>query len=292
MKIIKNLEHNPNLVLALGFFDGIHSAHQKLIEEAVKTAGENTLKSAVITFKNHPLVDLKGINVEYLYDNNDKYKFIEELNVDYIYELNFNELKDMSADEYIKNVLYKYFEPKYIITGFNHTFGKYHSGDRDFLEKNQNAYNYIYKMIEPVYLKGELVSTTNIKDKLSKGQIELANKMLNKNFKITNEVKKGNQIGRTLGFPTINLNWPEGIFKLPYGVYGGYVLGHKALINWGVRPTVDGKKEILEAHILDFNADLYGQKADVFFEKKIRDEKKFKSVSDLKHQISVDLSSI
>lgn len=292
MKIIKDIEYNPNLVLALGFFDGIHLAHQKLIKEASSIAHKNSLKSGIITFKNHPLCDLKGFNIEYLFSKEDKYKYIEELEIDYVYELDFKKYKDLSADEYLKDVLYEYFKPKYIVTGFNHTFGKNQVGNYDFLKDNQEKYGYIYKSINPVYLEGELVSTTKIKEKLGSREIEFANKMLGKNFKITNTVLKGNQIGRKIGFPTINLDWQNGIYKLPYGVYSGYVLDHKAIINWGIRPTINGKNEILEAHILDFNEDLYGKTIDVFFNKSIRSERKFESIEDLKHQISVDLKSV
>ncbi|MBE7706151.1 MAG: bifunctional riboflavin kinase/FAD synthetase [Cyanobacteria bacterium SIG30] len=291
MKNINKLQHNPNLVLALGFFDGIHIAHQKIIKQAVELAKENTLKSALITFKEHPLVELKNYKIDYLYNNKEKCQMIQDLGIDYVYMLDFKDYKDLNADEYIK-ILHENFNPKFIVTGFNHTFGKNQTGNQQFLEENQKKYNYIYKKIEPMCYKNELISTTNIKDKLSKGEIPIANKLLGRNYKITNEVIKGQQLGRKLGFPTVNLEWQENIFKLPYGIYKGKVFDKKALINWGVRPTVDGKKEILEAHILDFNKNIYGQKIDVFFEEKIRDEKKFNSLDALKHQITLDIKSI
>lgn len=293
MKIFNKLNHNPNLSLALGFFDGVHLAHQKLIRTAVNSALNNNLKSAVITFKKNPICHLfKTDDVSYLLTNEDKARCIENLGVDFLYFLDFDDFINMRAVDYFESVLMKYFSPKFITTGFNHKFGKMQSGDSVFLEDNQEKYGYIYNKIAPVSKNNHFICSTNIKDLLNLADIELANELLGKKFKVKNVVIKGNQLGRTIGFPTVNLNWQKDIFKLPYGTYKGTCLNKPCLINWGKRPTIKGTTPILEAHILDFSADLYGQEVEIFFEKKLRDEMQFNNINLLKAQILKDCEQI
>jgi riboflavin kinase/FMN adenylyltransferase len=156
LKIFENLNTNKNLSLALGFFDGVHKAHQKLIGVTVELAHKNNLKSAVITFKNNPLCDFRGIEATYIYNNAEKFRLIEELGIDYIYLLDFKEFANLSAEEYLKDILYKNFTPKFITTGFNHNFGKNKSGDHIFLRNNQEKYGYIYNEIPPIKEKNKL----------------------------------------------------------------------------------------------------------------------------------------
>ncbi len=292
MEIFEKLNTKKNLSLALGFFDGVHKAHQQLIGVSVESARQNNLKSAVVTFKNNPLCDLRGIEATYIYPNDEKCKLIKELGVDYIYLLDFKKIAHLSAEEYLKDVLYKHFEPKFITTGFNHSFGKNKGGNHIFLKKNQEKYGYIYNEIPPIKEKGMLISTTNIKNILGKGNIELANKFLQRRFKVKNTVEHGCGIGRIIGFPTVNLSWPKNIYKIPYGVYKGSCNGNPAMINWGIRPTIGTNKEILEAHILDFDKDIYGKTVEIYFDKKIRNEKKFNNVDDLKKQIRIDFEKM
>ncbi len=292
MEIFEALNTKKDLSLALGFFDGVHKAHQKLISVTVELARKNNLKSAVITFKNNPLCDLRGIKATYLYTNTEKCELIKELGIDYIYLLDFKKFADLSAEEYLRDVLYKYFEPKFITTGFNHNFGKNKSGDHIFLKNNQKKYGYIYNEIPPIKERGKLISTTNIKKLLEDGNIELANEFLGRRFKIKNIVERGQGIGAKIGFPTVNLSWPKDIYKIPYGVYRGTCLEKPAIINWGIRPTIGGNKEILEAHILNFNKNVYGETVEIYFDKKIRDEKRFNSIDELKNQIQIDFKSI
>lgn len=295
MQVINSLEKNNNLSLALGFFDGVHCAHKKLILKTVELAKANNIKSAVITFKESPYCVLSGNEPEYITSNEDKIKLIEEFGVDYLYILDFNKVKNLTADEYLNDIIIKNFNPKFILTGFNHTFGKNKTGDSSFLIKN--ARNYAYFELNKIDVEDKIVSSTNVRKFIKEGKIESANKMLERNFSITNKVVKGAQIARKLGFKTANLIWPEKIVKPKYGVYKGCVIynnkKYDALVNFGVRPSIDKTlTETLEAHIINFDKEIYDEIVTVEFVSKIRDEIKFNSYDELKAQIESDYNSI
>lgn len=293
MELIEIPAFNPNLALALGFFDGVHIAHQTLIREAVSFAKKNGLCSGVLTFKNNPMCSFGVNNINYIYSNDDKFKIFEELGVDFVYALDFDKYLNLSAEEYLNDVIIKNFNPKLIVTGFNHYFGKNKAGNPELLRKYQEKYGYIYKEINPIMIDSKLVSTTNIKKMLEKGDIISANRFLGRDFRIKSKVEKGSGIGGNLGFKTANLNWGENIIKLPYGVYKTTCLIdgkiYNSLSNWGICPTLNLKNETLEVHILGFSGNIYGREIEVFFKEKIRDEKKFNSKEELISQINEDL---
>ena len=292
MEIFKNLTHNPNLSLALGFFDGVHLGHKTVIESAVDFARKNGNKSTVITFAEHPCKILRGIQPEYILTKLEREKAIEALGVDYLYELDFMSISNLTADDYLKDVLVKYFSPKSISTGWNHSFGCKKSGNVEFLRENQEKYGYKYFELPPKMLDDEIISSTCIRNYLAKGEIEHANKMLGREFEISGEVIKGQQIGRTIGFRTANIKYPTELVELPHGVYAVKTNFGKGIANYGSRPTVNGSGTLLEVHILNFNQDIYGQKLDVKFEKMLRPERKFASLKELKQQITTDIQSI
>lgn len=287
--------------IALGFFDGVHIAHKKILESAVNLAKSEGAdkKSAVITFKRSPggyFDPNKGISIQAF---EDKIKMFEALGIDIAYVLDFEEYKNIEADEYLM-LLVKQFAPKYIITGFNHTFGKKEDsktqGDSVFLRAHQNL-GYKYVEIEKMRLNNTLISSTNIKKFIERAYIKEANTLLGYDFYIKGTVIKGMGLARKLGFNTANIKWPDNIVKPPYGVYFGGVelnnIQYNALINWGVKPTVDDKNEpVLEAHILNFNEDIYGKEIKVSLKKPIREEKKFNNIEELKFAISDDINFV
>ena len=298
MQIFTELNNNSDLSLALGYFDGVHLGHRKVILSAVDFARKNRNKSAVITFKDHPCCFFKGVCPKYILTRYDRLKHIEALGVDYVYILDFDEdLSRLTAEEYLKNILIDNFTPKSISTGFNHYFGAKKSGGVDLLTKMQSVYGYEYFEIQPQKINNETISSTAIRTALTKGQIKNAAEMLGYNFTISGEVVKGQQLGRKIGFRTANLIYPPELIDLPFGVYS--VLVHyegrqyKGITNFGIRPTVSESHSCsLETHILDFDKDIYGQKISVEFLKMIRQEKKFDSIDDLKSQISLDIAEI
>ena len=294
MEILTDFIEKKNLSLALGFFDGVHIAHQKLLLRAVDFAKENNLKSAVVTFKNSPADYFNKTKTKTILTLNDRLKFIEKAGIDYAFVIDFEKIARIEAYDYIKNILVKNFSPKAVITGFNHTFGYNKTGDVKLLKDLSKEFNFEYFKIMPETCDNEIISSTLIKKYLSEGNIVKANKILGKNFFIRNKVTEGEQIGRTLGFKTANLIYPENITDIKNGVYGADIIycgkKYKGILNLGVKPTVsNANKRILEVNIFDFEKDIYGEDLTVEFEEKIRDEKKFSSVEELKNQIKKDI---
>lgn len=292
MQILKELDENFNLSLALGFFDGVHLGHQKVIKNAVNFAKQNCCKSAVITFKEHPYCYFKGVCPKYLLTKNMRENMIAKFGIDYLYELDFDNIAELSADNYLKDILIKHFRPVSITTGWNHHFGYQKSGNPEFLQKNSVKYNYKYFELPPEKIENKPVSSTEIRQYLSKGMIEKANNMLGYKFSISGKIIKGNQIGRTIGFKTANITYPPELIEIPYGVYSVNTNFGKAIANFGIRPTINGSKPILEVHILNFDQNIYGEQIDIEFFKMLRTEKKFSSLDELKAQIQKDISSI
>lgn len=300
MQIYKELNKNPNLSLALGFFDGVHLGHKAVIESAVEFAKKNGNKSAVITFSDHPCCYFWGVCPQYILSREAREKKIAQLGVDYLYELDFESIAGLTAQDYLKDVLVNYFTPLSISTGWNHNFGCNKSGNVKFLHNNSKKYGYEYFELTPQKFNNEIISSTTIRKLLAKGNIEKANAMLDYKFSIKGKIVKGNQIGRKIGFKTANLEYPLELINLPFGVYSVEVtfqstpstVKHRAIANFGTRPTVNGSRAILEVHILDFDKDIYGETIIVEFNKMIRTERKFSSLDALKNQIILDIKSI
>lgn len=292
MQIFNEINQNKNLSLALGFFDGVHAGHRAVIKSAVNYAKLHNTKSAVITFREHPCCYFWGVNPKYILTRQEREKQIEALGIDYLYELNFEEISGLTAQDYLKDVLINHFTPVSISTGWNHNFGCKKSGDVKFLRENSKKYGYKYFEIPAVKVDNTVVSSTKIRSFLSQGNLQKANLMLERNFTISQTVIKGNQIGRTIGFKTANLVYPSELIELPYGVYTVQTQYGKGIANFGVRPTVNGSYAILEVHILDFNKDIYGEILNVQFLKMLRKERKFASLEELKKQIQIDIKQI
>ncbi len=297
MEILNKLKSNENLAIALGFFDGVHLGHKAVINAAVDYAKKNNIKSAVVTFRQSPYVALNNVKPNYIITLEEKIKAIKKLGVDYLYLSDFTEdLAKQTASDYLKNLVDD-LHPKMIATGFNHYFGYNKSGGVDYLRLMQQEYGYEFKEINPIKLNEDVISSTAIRKALSNGDIPKANSMLGYRFYVKNEVIKGRQIGRTIGFKTANLKMPEKMINIPDGVYAVEVevLGKKymGIANFGSNPTVtDDSQKLLEVHIIDFNQDIYGELVKVSFLVKIRNEKKFQSLAELKAQIEKDIECL
>jgi riboflavin kinase/FMN adenylyltransferase len=201
----------------------------------------------------------------------------------------------MSADDYL-NYLAETYSPDFIFTGFNHTFGANKSGNPQYLSLNSNKFGFKYICVEPVKYDNQVVSSSLIKQYLKSGDVYQAAKLLQNKFYIEGTVISGSKIGRTIGFPTANIIYPEEIVKLPYGVYSVSVIinnysnkSYKGILNWGYKPTLNNTSEpIAEVHILEFNDDIYDKQIKVIFDKFIRNEIKFNNLEELKLQINKD----
>lgn len=305
MKVFHGLESAQGIFdgsfvtsIGLGFFDGVHLAHKKIIDNVVKLAKEHGGKSAIITFEKSPIECFYPEKKQkYLTANSQKIEILRELGVDFLYLLDFNSIKEFDGENYVEQILCKNFKPKFITTGFNNHFGKNRSGNPRLLSNLAKKFNYTYFEIPAQKIDGTLISSTKIKQFVKAGDLNSARKFLGRDFEIENTVEAGSLLGRTIGFPTANLIWQDEIVKLPHGVYIGkakiedeYENEHgwrKCIINWGSRPTVD-KKEILEVHILDFDQNIYGKKLRTAFIEKIRSQIKFENLEQLKVQIKND----
>lgn len=296
MQVFEELNINKGLSLALGFFDGVHLGHQSVIKSAVEFAKKNETKSAVITFQDHPCCFFYHVKPKYLIRRHDKIKLFEDLGVDYLYFLKFDEyLAMMDASQYLQDVIIKYFAPSAISTGFNHMFGAKKSGDVRLLCTLQKDFCYQYFEVPPVLYDKEVISSTRIREDLALGNIEMVNAMLGYDYFLEETVVEGQHLGRTIGFKTANLVYPENLIEVGKGVYkvkieyNGDIF--EGIANYGLRPTVaNNENSILEVHILNFDKDIYGEKLKVTFLKKIRDEKKFDSLDELKEQIKKDVN--
>lgn len=294
MKVLLNKEKHKDLSIALGFFDGIHIGHKKVIENAVRYAKENGLQSAVISFTDHPSCFLLNRKPEYILLLNDKIEKIKELGVDYLYFLKFNEkFSQMKKEEYF-DFLIEITSPKAITTGFNHFFGKNKEGDTKFLYEICKKNSIIYDKIPPVKINNNIVSSSVIRKALLAADFKTVKAMLNYDFYIKGIVIKGQNIGKKIGYRTININYPENIIKLPFGVYCTLCeveeKTYKSVTNWGVKPTFgENNIPIIETHIFDFNADIYDKNVKITFLTKIRNEKKFDTSDELRAQIKKDV---
>jgi len=293
MKIYNEIKENKNISLALGFFDGIHIGHQKVIKSAVEFAKENNTKSAVITFKEHPCCFFKNLIPSYIMSKEEKYNKIEELGIDYLYEIDFtDELAKMSAENYLKDVLINHFNPISISTGFNHYFGANKNGSPKLLRENAGKYGYKYIEIEPQQLDKEVISSTLIRDKIIKGEIDVVEKFLGRPFKISGIVREGEHLASKIGYKTANIEYPKDIIKLRYGVYKTVVNDkYTAIANFGTKPTfMDGNEPLLEVHILNFDKNIYNERIDISFKQFIREEQKFNTIEELREQIKKDIT--
>ena len=269
--------------LILGFFDGVHIAHQAVIKSAVNFADYPIL----ITFKDSPAKYFHK-KCEYIYPRHKSVEKVKSLGVREVIELDFAKIAAMEAENYLTNLI-KEFAPVSISTGFNHTFGRNKSGNSELLSACSKKFNYKYFCTEPQIFNGEIVSSTLIKNYLKEGKIDIANQLLGSSFSLKGEIVHGAEIGRTINFPTANMNYPQEIVRIPYGVYAGLANGRHAMINWGMKPTVHNTKEpVVEIHIINYEGNLYGKTLEVEILKKIRDEKKFNSLEELKAQINKD----
>ncbi len=295
---ITKKEAPQELSLCLGFFDGVHQGHQVVINNAVNFAKQNGIKSALITFAEHPLCLLFGYEIYYISTLEEKLKLIEKLGIDYVFVLEFNrELAQKSAYDYLKDILVGHFHPKAVTTGFNHFFGMKKQGDTKFLREHSQEFGYDYFEIPPITFNNIVISSSKIKEFLAEADIVTANKLLGHNFSFESVVQTGQKIGRTINFPTINLEYPQSMTKIPYGVYSAEVTyqgkKYKAVANWGLKPTVnDDLNPTFEAHLLNFSENIYGKPVRVEISEFIRDEIKFLSVKELQKQIAKDISAV
>ncbi len=299
MRIIRDLneisdEFSKGTAVTLGNFDGIHLAHQALMKKVIQSSILKNISSVVISyFPNPALVLGKNPNFKNIITQKEKETLIEISGMNFMVVMPFTqELADTSAEDFLENILIRKLNVKKIIIGFNHCFGKNREGDFEFLQKHSLRYGYEVEKFEPVFFGEEKISSSLVRASILQGDMEKASLLLGRGFDVEGKVIHGFQRGKSIGFPTANIDIPEEIILPPVGVYATHaVVGGKtfaSMTNVGDNPTFENKGLGIETNIFDFSGDLYGENLKVIFEKRIRDEKKFPSVEHLIRQLRND----
>ena len=275
------------LSVAIGCFDGLHIGHTQVIKSAVEKKSEDTA-SAVITF---------DVNTQKLMSDDDKREAIYSLGVDEIIAFKLSEIKQLSPEQFVRDILKARLNVKHISVGFNFRFGRNAVGDVNLLKSLCRRLGISVTVIPPVKLSGKTVSSTAIREMLTVGNVSGAEKMLGRPFKFTEKVVHGAGRGeKELGIPTINQKVGEKIFSPKFGVYRSRVIVNgetlNSVTNVGIKPTVMGKDINYETHIFDSHPDLYGETVTVELLEFIRNEKKFETLSELKTQMEADIATV
>lgn len=279
--------------IALGSFDGIHRGHKKIINTLKKLSNQCHVKSMVYTFKNHPrdIVKEKS-DTKKIMTVESKIDMLEELGIDIVNFATFDkEYMKILPEDFIKKLI-EHYNMKGIVVGFNNRFGYKNTGDTNLLKQLGRKYDFEVIVIDGVTYNNEVISSTLIRNKLDNGEVEEIINYLERPYSIEGVVVEGKKIGRTIGFPTANITIDEEKIIPKGGVYYTKVkIGkkfYKGITNIGYNPTVNGNNLTVETHILDFDKDIYGEKITVYFFKRIRSEKKFNSIDELKERLKLD----
>lgn len=292
---IKNIKLFEESIVILGNFDGIHIGHQELFETAKKIGKNKNMKIVLFSFYPHPTWVLGNNPKPLLMTREEKIARIEKLAIDIYIEYPFDlEFAQMSAEEFVTHILLEKLNCKAVVVGKNYYFGNNKEGNIAFMESLAKEYDFELFTVDEIREGERVVSSTFIRDLLLKGNLDLANKLIGHPYTIKGTVVKGKQLGRTLGFPTINLLPDEMKVLPPNGVYISktHILGleYHSLTNIGNNPTVDGKEKIVETFIFDFDLQVYGEEVTIEILRYVRQETKFASLVELTDQMNKDKS--
>ena len=284
-------------ILLIGNFDGLHLGHQKVCNEAKKYKKKYKLKLGVLTFNPLPVMFFNNKMKNYrLTNDSQKFILLKKMGIDFVINKRFNlKFSKIKSEKFIKNIIVKKIDPKFIFVSNNFRYGNKRKGDVKELITESKKYGFNVIKPEPLRIKKKVVSSTSIRDLLKKGKIKKANKLLSRNWVINGDVQRGRQLGKKLGFPTCNIDINNYILAKP-GVYSVKVTidESKKILNGiaylGYRPTFEGKKLLLEVNLFGFNGNLYKKILNVYFFNFIRRDKKFKNKISLITQMKKDLT--
>lgn len=299
MEVIDHIDQfeKPDFsVVTIGTFDGVHIGHQIILKKLVKAAKEKGGKSILITFWPHPRFILKKDDgkLKLLSTFSEKVSLIADLGVDYIVKIAFTpEFSNLSADEFVRNILVNQVGTKKLMIGYDHHFGNNREGNIEFLKSRSADYGFEVDEIPRQDIDHIGVSSTKIRNSLKSGEIHLSNSLLGRGYSISGSVVSGNQKGRQIGFPTANIELDEDYKQLPSdGSYAVLVSlngqEHKGMLNIGFKPTVDGSERTIEVNLFDFDQQIYGENITIQFIRALRKEMKFNSIDELKMQLVKD----
>ena len=301
MEIIKKIsaltQKYPRPVVALGMFDGVHLGHAEVIGRAVEIAKKIDGTAMVFTFSNHPLTILDEKSAPLMIGSRSlRREIFSELGIKILIEIPFTKEFSKKTPEEFLDLLREKISPAYIVTGPNYTFGRFGKGNGRVLIREGENYGFKAEICPAVTVEKKIVSSTKIRALIAEGNLAAANELLGRNFTYVSEVVHGDKRGRKLGFPTANLEIADNRAMLPNGAYIVLVKVRgkifSGIANIGDNPTFKVAKRRLEIFIDDFNAEIYGEEISVSFIEKLRDEKTFSSVDELKKQLRDDLSTM
>lgn len=282
--------------LAIGFFDGVHKGHQAVIQEAIHTARKLNIPSAVMTFDPHPshVVTNGRERVQYLTQFNEKCRILSAMGVNHLFQVKFNaELAALSPEQFVKEIIVK-LGIKHVTAGFDFRFGRHGAGSMQTMESLAND-QYSTTTVGEVIENEEEISSTRIRQLIQNGEVANVHTFLGRYFRLSGIVVDGDKRGRTIGFPTANIEPEEYMIYPANGVYAvKFFVRNKeydGVCNVGVKPTFnDPSKSVvrIEVNIFDFDEMIYGEQVTVEWRKKIRNERKFDSIEALKAQITLD----
>lgn len=299
MKIYEGLKDLPEIpypVVTSGTFDGVHLGHQKILQRIKEIAKENGGETVLLTFWPHPRLVLypNEHKLRLLSTFEEKAKLLREFGIDHLISIPFTkEFSQLSSKEFIESVLVDKIKTKKLVIGYDHRFGKNREGSFDYLQENCESFRFELEEISRQDVDDIGISSTKIRDALKTGNVSTASKYLGRDYELNGLVIKGEQIGRSIGFPTANIHVPNDYKLIPKdGVYAIHVTVngkiYKAMLNIGNRPTVNGSKKTVEAHLFDFDGNLYDLQVTLHLSHFLRDEIKFENLDALKKQLSLD----
>jgi riboflavin kinase / FMN adenylyltransferase len=300
MKIIRSANElragNRKVCLAIGFFDGVHLGHQQIIRQTIADARQHNAVALVITFDRHPNTVVAPDRVPPLiYPLSLKLRTVESLGADTLLLIHFDEtFSEQSGEVFIRQLSRDLGNIDSICVGANFVFGHKRSGNVDLLKALGKELGFTVHGIAAVSLDGQAVSSTRIRETIRDGNFDSAGQMLGRSYSLAGRVVHGDQLGHKLGFPTANID-TSGLLIPPSGVYAAHAIvrnqTHRAVLNIGNRPTLNQPNPQLrvEVHLLNFNGQLDSEEMEIVFVDKLRDEKKFASLEELKAQIARDI---
>ena len=301
MEIIRDLDrvndHLKGCVLTVGNFDGVHIAHQRIISQVVREARERGGKSVIMTFNPHPQEFLHPERKPFylITTLSEKFELLEEMGVDAVAVINFSaDFSRLSADEFIRGIIWRLFGPAKILIGHDNTFGRGKEGKPAYVKQLGEKLGFDVEIIEAVCMEGLVVSSTEVRNAVREGDMRLAGMLLGRPYSLEGRVVEGFQRGRDIGFPTANIA-PQKELLPGRGVYATLIdiegERFESVTNVGFNPTfTDEKRLSIETHIFDLNRDVYGKRARVHFLEHLRGERKFESIDKLTAQIANDIA--
>ncbi len=299
MKVHLNINKLPafkNPVVTIGTFDGVHLGHQKIIGRIKELAHSINGEDIIITFSQHPRIVLKleDTSLKLLNTLEEKISILEKLNVSHLIVIPFTkEFSELTADEFIHDILVANIHPKMLVIGYDHHFGKNRKGDINYLKNIAPKHKLIIEEITKQLIDDITISSTKIREALLSGDTQTAFKLSGHYFSLSGNIIKGAQRGKKIGFPTANIQIDDPYKIIPAnGAYAVKIEYKKKLydgmLNIGYRPTFNGKTHSIEAHIFDFNENIYDEHLKIYFIAQIREEIKFKDQGSLKKQLQHD----